>query len=212
MAQLPAIEISCSYTVVEAVALNPFAWAILRALRDFPVGSRPGFDLLSEKLRIGDTSFIEKAWEECVSWHLVVASPATPKPDKPEVRHGFLRGFVPPPPLTFQYADIKPEGEQAMSRGYIVQGRPIRRTGEALYFLLRDGAVVNWKEHFSVAGHSPVPKPKWADSLTPARIAEAIASQFEDESRHIAPNQRLEFVSVDWEESRQVRISTDRPK
>jgi hypothetical protein len=197
--------------VVDAVTLSPFAWAILRALRDFPVGSRPSFDLLSEKLRIGDASFVERAWEECVSWHLVVASSATPQPEKSEVRHGFSRLHAPSPPLTFQYAEINQEGEQAMSRGYIVQGRPIRRTGETLYFLLHDGAVVNWREHFSVTGHSPVQRPKWADSLTPTRIAEAIAAQFTDDSRHIAATQRLDFTSVDWQASRQVEISTDRP-
>jgi hypothetical protein len=143
---------------------------------------------------------------------LVVASSATPQPEKSEVRPGFFRQYVPPPPLNFQYAEINQEGEHAMSRGYIAQGRPVRRTGETLYFLLHDGAVVNWKEHFSVTGHSPVQRPKWADSLTPERIAEAIAAQFTDESRHIAATQRLEFVSVDWPESRQVKISTDRPK
>jgi hypothetical protein len=210
MAQLPAIEISCSYTVVDAVPLNPFAWAILRALRDFPVGSRPGFDLLSEKLRIGDASFIEQAWEECVSWGLVIASSTAPRPEKAEVRHGFRPLIF--APLTFQHAEINQEGEQAMARGYIAQGRPVRRTGEALYFLLFDGAVVNWRANFSVKGQASAKKPIWADSLTPARITEAIAAQYKDESTHIASNQRIESLSIDWGDSRQVIISTSLEK
>lgn len=212
MAQLPAIEVSCSYTVVDAAPLSPFAWAVLRTIKSFSPGARPHFELLSEKLRIGDRSFLDQGWEECVSGKLVTAKYDEPPSDLAERTHPFFGGGRKWHPLTFNDCQINTQGEHALTFGYIIHGNPVRRSGEALYFLLHDGAVVKWKDRFHVTPVSPAKKPKWADTLTPARIVEAIAAQSENLARHITNGKRIESLAIDWAESRQVSISTERSK
>lgn len=187
MAKLPAVEVSCSYTVVETTPLSPFVWALLRALQVFPSGARPGFEELAIKLNIGELSFVEQAWAECLDQDLV----STTIQD-------------------FQSAELNSNGHTAIARGYVVVGAPRRREGETLYFRLRDGDVIKWQAHFTVTEHKSLVKPKWGDGLTEQHLAQAVNAQSGNESRHITAQQRIEFLTIDWAESRQVIISTDR--
>ena len=187
MATLPAIEVTCSFTVVDWAPLNPFSWVLLKAVELFPAGRRPSHEELATKLCVGDTTFFDQGWVECLASRLV--------------SNGDDGN---------QNATLTPEGRAALTKGYVAIGNPYRREGEVVYFMLYDGNVVRWKNHFGITVDSAVQKPRWADSVTPERVAEAIADQNEDRTRHIGERQRIDYLDIDWSVAKRVSISTDR--
>lgn len=187
MATLPAIEVTCSFTVVEWAPLNPFSWVWLKAIETFPVGHRPTSEQLAGKLCVGDATFLDEGWSECIDARLVSSGDGG-----------------------IQSATLTAEGRSAVTKGYVALASPFRREGEVVYFMLYDGKAVRWQNHFRVNVDSAAQKPKWADSLTPERLAEAIASQNEDSARHIGERQRIDYLEIDWSAAQRVSISTDR--
>ena len=179
MAAPPAVEITCSFTVVDCVPLNPFSWALLRTLESFAAGERPDFDELSTRLCVGDSSFFHQAWEELVDLRLVTVR-------------------------DYQTTDVAHRGKVARVQGFVSDGEPSRRD-EVLFFLLRDGAPVQWKNHFVVTQLGLLGRPHWADSITEEKIAQAIVAQV-DESRQLGENQKITQLDIEWATAQRVQL------
>lgn len=166
--------------------LNPFSWVLLRSLQAFPPGRRPSHSELAANLCVGDASFLDQGWTECLDLGLATTDGAD------------------------QSAEVTPEGRDALARGFVATGQPYRREGETLYFMFHRAEVIRWGKHFSVIEESPTAKPKWAGAVTTALVAEAIAAQYEDRVQHIGERERIGDLSIDWETAKRVSISTGR--
>lgn len=171
------IEVAVDCTVAPCRRLNPFHWALLRALEVFVPGARPGFDELARRLRIGERAFLDEAWKE------IVASRATDDDD-------------------FAQARLSVTGDEAMRAGWFVIGALTTRR-HTLYFQREDGSPLR-AERFEFKTVRDVRKPPaWGARLTIEHVVEALAEQ---KSRdRLQPGERVVAISVDWSGAQEVK-------
>ncbi len=67
----PRRRVSVRCLIARVARLDPFHWALLRALQLFPAGARPGLPVLAARMRVMETAFLEDAWADLCEWHLV---------------------------------------------------------------------------------------------------------------------------------------------
>lgn len=171
--ELPCIEVPIDYPVAPCAPAQPFHWALLRTLTDFPATRRPDLAGLAEKLRFTDSSFLEQAWSELGSRGAVTSN-------------------------DFAFAEINAVGTEALRLGYFVTGKIVTRQA-SLYFSRRGDRCVERKD-FEVAGVSPLPQPPpWAKMLTVDRIQEALRFQMPD--RMPKPEERILDFTVRWNDA-----------
>ncbi len=173
------IEVAVDCTVAPCRRLNPFHWALLRALGVFAPGTRPGFDELAHRLRVGERAFLDEAWKELRTYR------ATDDGD-------------------FAQARLSVAGEEAMGAGWFVIGaEAVRR--HTLYFDKADGSPLR-AERFEFKAVRDVRRPPaWSAGLTPDRVMEALALQ--KPGARLQPGERLVAINVDWSDAQEVRSS-----
>jgi hypothetical protein len=200
----PTVELVCSFSTVETKPLSPFVWVLLKALETFPPGSRPEFDQLAEKLAFKDTHYLNDAWRDVIMFKLCECGEG----QKTEPNDNFFFVRRPgPEPIDFEYARITESGLAALNDGFIRNGQPRKRTGEALYFTLRDGSpITHWKAHYEPKETGRLNPPNWADRITEKTIKEALKFQRESEDEHIHENEQIFNLEIHWEESRRVKL------
>jgi hypothetical protein len=171
-------------TVVCAVApcrkMNPFHWAVLRALEVFAPGARPGLDELAARLQLGERAFLDEAWKDVTRWR------ATDDDD-------------------FSQARISVAGEEAMRAGWFVIGEPESHR-HTLYFAKEDGSPLRG-ERFELKFLRDVRKPPaWSATLTPERVAAALVAQ--KPGARLQPGERLVSICVGWDSAQEMRYSS----
>lgn len=172
------IEVTVACTLARYRTLSPFHWAVLRALELFPPGTRPGFDELAARLRIGERLFLEEAWKDVARWRATDDD-------------------------AFAVARVSVSGSEALRSGWFVLGEPTVRR-HTLYFAKDDGAPLT-TNRFSLTTVRDVRRPPgWGGTLTPARVQEALALQKPNE--RVRPGERVTAIDAEWESAQEVRV------
>lgn len=171
------IEVAVDCTLAPCRRLNPFHWALLRALEVFAPGTRPGFDELAQRLRVGERAFLDEAWKE-------------------------IRGYRATDDGDFAQARLSVAGEEAMHAGWFVIG-PAAVRRHTLYFNKADGSPLR-AERFEFKAVRDVRRPPvWATGLTMERVVEALELQKPRE--RLQPGERVVAISADWADAQEVR-------
>jgi hypothetical protein len=200
----PTVELVCSFTTVKTAPLSPFVWALLKTLKTFPEGSRPEFNELAEKLAFKDTQYLNDAWTEVTKFKLCERGEG--QKDEPIDNRSYLRSFT-AEKVDYDYAKITEAGLAAINGGAIQIEAPRKRSGEALYFTLRDGSPITvWKSHYEPKGIGKLDRPKWAEAITENLIIKALGFQRESGDEHIQPDEQLLDLEIHWDESRRVKL------
>jgi len=177
MSATNCIELDLACTFAPCRRLNPFHRVLLRAVETFPVGARPGFDELAQRLRLGERVFLDQAWKD------IQAFCATDDDD-------------------FMQSRLSVAGEEALRAGWFIAGeQTVRR--HTLYFRRDDGCAVQAERmEFAVVRAVRMP-PAWSKQLTTERIAEVLAAQKPQE--RLQPGERLIALAADWSTAQEVR-------
>lgn len=176
-----AAEVVCSFKTVRTAPLSPFVWALLKTLKVFEAGKRPGWEDLATKLAIGEASFFSEGWAELLANNLAVDA-------------------------KFAVAEITSEGEQSLEDGFIRIGEPRCRTQEVVYFRLDNGEPINWKKDFEAKNHSKIIPPKWADKLNEDLIRKALEQQRESTDERIGIDEKMFDLEIHWTASSRVKL------
>jgi hypothetical protein len=172
------VEVTVVCTVAPCRKLNPFHWAVLRALQVFAPGARPGLDELAARLHLGEPAFLDEAWKDLTRWR------ATDDDDFAQARVSFA-------------------GEEAMRAGWFVIGaEAVRR--HTLYFAKEDGRPLR-AERFELKVVRDLRRPpEWSAQLTPERVEDVLAGQRLQEK--VLPGERVVAVSPEWAGAQEVRV------
>ena len=197
----PTVELICSFSTVATSPLSPFEWLVLKTLNTFPEGNRPEFAELADKMAFKDPHYLNEAW------HNVEKSKLCKRGEGQKAATNTRSLLFETESIDFNYATIIESGTAALSDGFIRRTPARARTGEALYFSLRDGSPIKgWKAHYEPKEISTLHRPDWADKISEKTIEETLKSQCESQDDHIQPDEHIFDPVIHWEECRRVKL------
>jgi len=198
------VELVCSFTTVKTAPLSPFVWALLKTLKTFPEGSRPEFNKLAGKLAFEDEHYLNEAWTEATKFKLCERGEG--QTTVPTDDHTYFRSLR-AEQVDFNHAKITEAGAAALNNGFIQIEAPRKRSGEALYFTLRDGSpITDWKAHYESKEIGKLDRPKWAGSIADKLVIKALECQRDSADERIEPDEQLLDLRIHWNESRRVKL------
>lgn len=169
-------EVPVTIEVQRVRRMNPFHWALLRAIQVFANTRRPGFEEMAGRLCIGEAAFLEDAWRDLCEFHAVDAR-------------------------EFSEAGLTMEGEVALQNGFFPLGMGSERKHN-LYFS-RTGEAV-FPDTDGTPGASPAfaDLPKWSGQLTCERIERLLRKQ--DGAATLGSDDRVVRVQAAWNAAREM--------
>ncbi|WP_162027793.1 MULTISPECIES: hypothetical protein [unclassified Lentimonas] len=174
----------------------------MKTLKSFESPNRPDFKELAAKMAFKDTAFLTQAWSELEQFKLCESGEGETLSKERSIVQMLMRGTR----VDYEHAKLTGQGEEALRDGFIRVERERRRTAEVLYFIIRDGKPVAWKNHFESKDLGSLEHPKWANKVNAATISKALKEQRESDDEHIEPDEQVFDLEIHWEESRKVKL------
>jgi hypothetical protein len=141
------IELPVDFSVVQGRRVSPFHWVLLKALHAFVPGARPDFDLLAERLRILERSFLNRAWAE-------------------------IRDLKAADDGNFAQARLTVLGEDALRTRYFTLGEAELRT-QNLHFKKQNGEALQTATFEVAVLRALHAKPEWCERIGDALAVQA---------------------------------------
>ena len=182
MTQVTHIELPVDFSVVRCRRVNPFHWALLKALRSFVPGARPNFETLAQRLRIIEPSFLTRAWVE-------------------------IRELKGADDDDFAQARLSALGEAALETHSFVLGEPELHS-QKLYFKKADAEPVPGASFEVSAPRNLKAKPEWGDKFGAEEIADALAKQTPGQA--LRRDERIQSFTLRWQEAQEVHVTLAR--
>lgn len=151
MTEINCIEVPVDYSVAACARANPFHWALLKAVQSFPVGSRPSFSEIAERLHFHEPAFLVQAWTELCEDAAVSTT-------------------------EFENTDLTEIGTEALRTGYILKS-PIDPRRVTLVFSARGDRCIERREFEIVLGARLQRPPVWSNNLNLDAIMNAMSHQ-----------------------------------
>lgn len=151
MAEINCIEIPVDYSVAACSRANPFHWALLTAVHSFPVGARPDFSAIAERLKFYEPAFLSQAWTELGAEAAVTGD-------------------------DFDAAELTEVGVEALRIGYFLTS-PVDTRRVSLVFGVRGDRCIERREFDLLQGNKLQRPPVWAPSLRLEHILNAMSHQ-----------------------------------
>lgn len=167
------LKLPVRYRAVPSRKVGPFHWALLRALKGFPSGSRPSLGEFARRLRLDDPGFLEKAWTE-------------------------LQELQAADDRDFSRSALSVEGAEALESGFFHLG-PVQERNFAVLLDPDEGFSCAHPGGSEKERRTLDAAPAWKDSLTGDRLADALRRQAPAES--LGRSERLLSLKARWEEA-----------
>ena len=151
MTEVNCVEIPLDYSVAACSRANPFHWALLTAIPSFPVGARPDFAAIAERLNFYEPAFLSQAWTELCSEAAVTGD-------------------------DFGTAELTDVGTEALRIGYFLKS-PVDTRRVSLVFGVRGDRCIERREFDLIQGNKLQQPPVWASNLKLENILNAMSHQ-----------------------------------